>query len=404
MKELLLNYISDPRDPIYNWELARDYEVQGQKSAAICYYLRSAEFSYDDLHSYECLLHIALCFEFLGNRNDSVQSILLRAVSLLPKRPEAYFLLSRSYERSRKWQEAYAWSVVGEQLEEPKERIGSWVEYPGKYGFTFERAVTSWWVGLYDESHYLFRKLKEMSGISPEYVTMINSNLNFLANSSKRPIKYEQFLYPKLKVKFPGAENIKINYSLAYQDMFVLTMLNGMKNGRFVEIGCGDPFFNNNTALLEKEFNWVGISIDIMQHLSELFQKKRKATCICADATKINYRELLKGNYEYLQVDCDPSDVSLSVLKRIPFEHNKFAVITFEHDYYLNVHKEVRDLSRKYLKSFGYQLVINNVSEDRFSPFEDWWVHPDLISQESINRLSWISDDPKKADLCLLNQ
>ena len=41
-----------------------------------------------------------------------------------------------------------------------------------------------------------------------------------------------------LKYKFPGLNVIKENYSQTYQDMFVLTMLNGKQHGKFLEIGA----------------------------------------------------------------------------------------------------------------------------------------------------------------------
>ena len=49
--------------------------------------------------------------------------------------------------------------------------------------------------------------------------------------------------------------NIKANHSQAYQDLFVLTMLSGKKNGRYLEIGGNHPSEFNNTYLLETEFN-----------------------------------------------------------------------------------------------------------------------------------------------------
>ena len=38
----------------------------------------------------------------------------------------------------------------------------------------------------------------------------------------------------------------------AHQDKFVVNMLNGKKNGFFVEIGSYDPIYANNTYILEK--------------------------------------------------------------------------------------------------------------------------------------------------------
>ncbi|NDB61348.1 hypothetical protein EB001_23355, partial [bacterium] len=42
---------------------------------------------------------------------------------------------------------------------------------------------------------------------------------------------------------------------------------------------------------------------------------------------------------------------------------------------------------RDYLESKGYQLVVPNVSPDDNSPFEDWWIHPDLVDKNTINSI-----------------
>jgi hypothetical protein len=68
----------------------------------------------------------------------------------------------------------------------------------------------------------------------------------------------------------------------------------------------------------------------------------------------------------------------------IPFDTFKFAVITFEHDHYADLEKVIRNESREYLLSKGYVLVIGNVSMNEYCPYEDWWVHPDLVSKEKI--------------------
>ena len=47
--------------------------------------------------------------------------------------------------------------------------------------------------------------------------------------------------HDKLITKFTGSETIENNYSQAMQDMFVLTMLDGKKNGVYVEVGADQP-------------------------------------------------------------------------------------------------------------------------------------------------------------------
>jgi hypothetical protein len=41
--------------------------------------------------------------------------------------------------------------------------------------------------------------------------------------------------------------------------------------------------------------------------------------------------------------------------------------------------------------------VINNVSPDDNRPFEDWWVHPDLVDMNIVNKIMSVNDDIKKA-------
>ena len=64
---------------------------------------------------------------------------------------------------------------------------------------------------------------------------------------------------------------------------------------------------------------------------------------------------------DYLQIDVDPAHISYEVLLKIPFHKHKFRVITFEHDYYANPTSDIREKSREYLKSFGYELIVNDV-------------------------------------------
>ena len=71
----------------------------------------------------------------------------------------------------------------------------------------------------------------------------------------------------------------------------------------------------------------------------------------------------------------------------IPFEQFKFGVITYEHDHYVDITRSYRFKSRKYLESMGYELVVSDVSPDGVSTFEDWWVHPELVSREIIEKM-----------------
>lgn len=408
LQKHLYNYLMDPKNPTYNFNLGYTYETMGHTAAAASFYIRCGEFAseYEDnkLLTYEALLRLATCFDKQGSRVFTTKGILLRAISVLPERPEAHFMLSKLYEINKEWQEGYTQAIIGENLveTEPRQKLKTSVDYPGKYGFTFERAVTAWWLGLWDESMDLFKKLKKIPDMQPMYIQLTNNNLNNLAGTIwKYPIEYSKdYHYEHLKIKFPGSALIDKNYSQCYQDIFILTMLNGKRDGTFLEIGCSGPYFGNNTALLEKLFEWTGISIDYDQNAINEFAQSRSSKAICADATKIDYEELLKDydDIDYLQLDCDPPMITYNTLLKIPFDKHRFAVITFEHDHYSDESSNVREKSRKYLQSLGYELVIANVAPDNYNSFEDWWVHPDLVNRDIINRIKNTSEMPKRAD------
>ena len=154
---------------------------------------------------------------------------------------------------------------------------------------------------------------------------------------------------------------------------------------------------------MEKDFGWRGVSLDISDAFVTAHNAERKHTCLLRDATTVNYDKFLNGldlpkTIDYLQIDVDPADVSYKVLFSMPLETYKFGVITFEHDHYTDIASDVRTKSRKYLESYGYKLVAGNISPDDNRPYEDWYVHPDLIDTSKIELLNVINDETKKAE------
>ena len=189
----------------------------------------------------------------------------------------------------------------------------------------------------------------------------------------------------ELKYKFNDVSKIKHNYSQVFQDLFVLTVLNGKYNGTYLEIGSNDPFYNNNTALLELNYKWKGLSIELDEQLVEKFNIYRSNLAICKNALDINYEKLLdslsfidNNIVDYLQVDCDPAHISFNVLEKVISSGYKFKVITFEHDYYLD--PSIKQLSRTLLLSQGYTLLVNDVSFNDKNSFEDWWILKDYTT------------------------
>ena len=169
------------------------------------------------------------------------------------------------------------------------------------------------------------------------------------------------------------------SYSHAAQDLFVLLMHSFKLSGSYVEIGAQDPIKNSNTYLLEKDYGWRGLSLELREDYSLYCNLRRSNPCYQLDAITADYDRLFKDNHlpervDYLQVDIDPASACLAALKKIPHANYRFSVITFEHDAYQG-DLEVMLESRKFLENLGYVLLAKNVNFKGLD-FEDWWIDP----------------------------
>lgn len=174
-------------------------------------------------------------------------------------------------------------------------------------------------------------------------------------------------------------------------------MLNGKTKGSYLEIGAHEPIFISNTYLLESAFEWRGISIELDPDMVSRHQSMRSNACLLGDATKANYKDILaQANMpsviDYLSIDIDPPENSLTALKMIPHEHYQFRVLTFEHDASAGGWHE-RLESRELLQSLGYMMVVNDISWGN-RIVEDWWVHPKHIDASIVSKLICVDDNP----------
>jgi hypothetical protein len=190
---------------------------------------------------------------------------------------------------------------------------------------------------------------------------------------------------------------MNINYNgQALQDKFVISVLEKKQNGFFLEIGSNDPININNTYILEKYFNWKGIMVEYdNKWLLSYIETRPNSIHIIDNALKVNYNNLFKinnfpKNIDYLQIDLEVSNGStintLELLNNTIFNEYKFATITFEHDIYCGNYFNTKFRSREIFNQNGYFLVYGDVKNDN-NPFEDWYVHPDLVNMGYINKI-----------------
>jgi hypothetical protein len=188
--------------------------------------------------------------------------------------------------------------------------------------------------------------------------------------------------------------------SQALQDLFVISILQNKNNGYFLEIGSNHPIAGNNTYMLEKKYGWKGLMIEYDSSFEQLYKDLRPNSIYrISDARLVDYRGILDTNafpcnLDYLQIDLDVNNKStldtLLLLDNTCFDKYKFATITFEHDIYTGNYFNTREISREIFKKRGYELVFPDVAvffEGRYCPFEDWYVHPDLVDMDYVNKI-----------------
>lgn len=183
----------------------------------------------------------------------------------------------------------------------------------------------------------------------------------------------------------------------AQQDKFVLNILKEKKNGYFLEIGSNDPININNTYLLEKQYDWKGIMIEYNGSFLNSYKIHRPNSIhIINDATTVDYKNIFEKNnlplsFDYLQIDLEANNGStiqtLQKLDKEIFDTYKFATITFEHDIYHTNFDDTRLKSRDIFKKRGYVCVFEDINNQGVNPYEDWYVHPDLVDMNYVNNL-----------------
>lgn len=357
IKSVLSDLIKNPYNTECMFKLGTLYYDKKQYAAAFTYFQRCAEYSTDMVLASECLLTCSRIMAIQGNRSQKEYDLIIHALSIQDDCPEVFFIKSRYHSWREEWTECYATCCLALKYLKnftPTFKNKQYFDYHGKNCLLRQKAISAYKRGKTNEARKIYIELGDDIKHLPE--------------------------------PFEEPHTNGLNYSQSFQDLFVLEMCNYKKQGYYLEIGAGDYAYGNNTYLLEKDYNWEGISIDYNKTLVNNFNKFRKNKCLHLDATKVNYEELLDGKevIDYLQVDCDPANITFEILEKIPFSTHKFKVITYEHDFYNDPTQSFRTKSRELFMSHGYKLFAGNITSDRLEecPFEDWWVHPEFINTE----------------------
>ena len=241
-----------------------------------------------------------------------------------------------------------------------------------------------------DKYHFVNQKINEIKDSGR------NNLLNLLSKSN-------QLDYVNL---------LKHSKSQIGQDIFTISLLNGKKNGYFIEFGATDGIGLSNTYMLEKKFSWSGILAEPGKNwhnklianrsckidfrcISDISGKQivfyesdspELSTISGLEKNDSNIRKL-KDSYsvetvslndllshhnapkviDFLSIDTEGSE--LSILENFNFENYKFAIIVCEHNF-MQSRERIFDL----LTSNGYKRVWHE-----FTQFDDWYILPELI-------------------------
>jgi FkbM family methyltransferase len=209
--------------------------------------------------------------------------------------------------------------------------------------------------------------------------------------------------------------NVAHSRSQLFQDLFVVFVLKGKRNGFFVEFGATDGLNLSNTVILERDRQWRGILAEpaicwhaalkrnrsaMIDHrcvwsqtgaklafketeineLSTLLSlvdadfnqdNRLKGTTYTVETISLN--DLLKvhkspSQIDYLSIDTEGSE--LEILRAFKFDDYEIGIITVEHNFREPDRQTIYDL----LTSKGYVRLF-----EAFSKFDDWYVKRTIV-------------------------
>jgi hypothetical protein len=152
---------------------------------------------------------------------------------------------------------------------------------------------------------------------------------------------------------------------------FALRFCGDKDNGTYVEIGSSHWVEGNHTYMLEKEFGWTGVGIDIEKHHADNYNEARSNPCIAGDATTFNWDKYFEENnfpnqIDFLSIDTDASNL-LSLIN-LPLSRYRFSTIVLENkessNQALDIDEKVKKIQREILAKYNYTLIGSGFTDD----------------------------------------
>lgn len=181
-------------------------------------------------------------------------------------------------------------------------------------------------------------------------------------------------------IKLFELESFDIKHEHAsFLNAFALRLCGDKDNGTYVEIGSSDWIKDNHTYMLEKEFGWTGVGIEIQEHYVDEYNKNRSNPCILGDATNFDWDRYFEENnfprqIDHLSIDTDTSN--LMSLINLPLSRYRFSTIVIENQDIINnkqdIDRKVQKIQQGILSEFGYTLIGSGY-------VEDFWIDNDYL-------------------------
>jgi FkbM family methyltransferase len=211
------------------------------------------------------------------------------------------------------------------------------------------------------------------------------------------------------------AANLGRSHAQLFQDLLVVFLLKGKRNGFFVEFGATNGRDLSNTLILERDLQWKGILAEPARHWHADLKRNRIAaidercvwsesgatlsftetgapelstltTLIGADAhaalrengksypvKTVSLNDLLEThqspkNIDYLSIDTEGSE--LAILRALDFRRYDATIVTIEHNFREPDRQDIFGL----MTANGYVRLF-----EPFSLFDDWYVKRTLL-------------------------
>jgi hypothetical protein len=177
----LYNFATDIDNPSNNFKMGLYYYNQGHTAPALSYFLRCVERTECEVLAYEALIFGYFCYKEQKIRDETAKSLIMHAICLSPRRPEARWLLSVFFEQKQEWMYSYYHAERGlETVDEKFEPLTHYKDYPGKCGLLFQKAVSGYWWGKNEECKSILLDLWNNYNLNNTYKQSVKNNLKRL--------------------------------------------------------------------------------------------------------------------------------------------------------------------------------------------------------------------------------